>query len=36
MWGTATVRNVRPQTSLVRIDATHDAVFVGDMVAFHR
>lgn len=34
--GTATVLNVRPQTSLVRIDATHDAVFVGDLVALHR
>ena len=34
--GTATVCNVRPQTSLVRIAATHDALFVGDMVALYR
>ena len=34
--GTATVLNVRPQTALVRIDTSHDAVYIGDLVALHR
>jgi hypothetical protein len=34
--GDGTVLNVRPKTSLVRIDTTNDAVYVGDMVALHR
>jgi len=34
--GYATVLNVRPQTSLVRVDSSRDAVFVGDLVALHR
>jgi hypothetical protein len=32
----ATVLNVRPKTSLVRIDTTNDAVYVGDLVALHK
>ena len=34
--GEATVLNVRPKTSLVRIDTARDVVYVGDMVALHR
>jgi hypothetical protein len=34
--GSATVLNVRPQTSLVRIENTHDAVYLGDLVAINR
>jgi len=34
--GTAEVMNVRPQTSLIRIDTSRDAVYVGDLVAVHR
>jgi hypothetical protein len=34
--GRATVLSARPLTSLVRIDATHEAVFVGDLAAIHR
>jgi hypothetical protein len=34
--GLATVLSVRPQTSLVRIDTSDDAVLIGDMVAVHR
>jgi hypothetical protein len=34
--GTATVLNVRPQTALVRIDTSQDAVYIGDLVALHR
>ena len=34
--GEATVLNVRPKTSLVRIDNAHDAVYIGDMVALHK
>jgi len=30
------VLNVRPQTSLIRIDATREAVYLGDLVAIHR
>lgn len=34
--GTATVLSVRQQTSLIRIDAARDAIFLGDLVAIHR
>jgi hypothetical protein len=34
--GSATVLSVRPQTSLVRIENTHDAVYLGDLVAINR
>jgi hypothetical protein len=34
--GRATVLSVQAQTSLVRIDSTRDAVYVGDFVAIHR
>jgi hypothetical protein len=34
--GGATVLTVSPETSLVRIDAATDAVYVGDKVAIHR
>jgi hypothetical protein len=34
--GRATILSVRPQTSLVRIDWTHDAVYIGDLAAIHR
>ena len=34
--GRATVLSVRPQTSLIRIDTSSDAVYVGDMAAIHR
>jgi hypothetical protein len=34
--GSATVLSVRPQTSLVRIEGTHDAVYLGDLVAVNR
>jgi len=34
--GHGTVLNVRPQTSLIRIDATREAVYLGDLVAIHR
>jgi len=34
--GEATVLNVRPHTSLVRIDSASDAVYIGDLVAIHR
>jgi hypothetical protein len=34
--GTATVVGVRPQLALVRIDATRDAVRIGDFIAIHR
>jgi hypothetical protein len=34
--GEATVMNVRPKTSLVRIDSARDAVYVGDLVALHK
>jgi len=34
--GRGTVLNVRPQTSLIRIDWSRQAVFVGDLVAVHR
>lgn len=34
--GEATVLNVRPKTSLVRIDNAHDVIYIGDMVALHK
>jgi hypothetical protein len=34
--GEGTILSVRPQTALIRIDASHDAVYVGDMAAIHR
>jgi hypothetical protein len=34
--GRATVLSVRPQTALVRIDSSHDAVYIGDFAAIHR
>jgi len=34
--GHGTVLNVRPQTSLIRVDATREAVYLGDLVAIHR
>jgi hypothetical protein len=34
--GLATVYVVRPETSIVRIEQSVDAVYVGDLVAIHR
>jgi hypothetical protein len=34
--GRATVLNVRPNTSLVRVDSSRHAVYVGDLAAIHR
>ena len=34
--GAATVFTVRPDSSVVRIDSSIDAVYVGDLVAIHR
>ncbi len=34
--GEATVLNVRPKTSLVRIDSARDVIYIGDLVALHR
>ena len=34
--GEATVLNVRPHTSLVRIESASDAVYIGDLVALHK
>lgn len=34
--GEGTILSVRPQTALIRIDASNDAVYVGDMAAIHR
>jgi len=34
--GQGTVLSVRPQTSLIRIDGTREAVYLGDLVAIHR
>jgi len=34
--GHATIVAARPQTSLVRIDATREAVYIGDLAAIHR
>jgi hypothetical protein len=34
--GTATVLSVRQQTSLIRIDAAREAIFLGDLIAIHR
>lgn len=32
----ATVLNVRPNTSLIRIDSSREAVYIGDLTAIHR
>ena len=34
--GRATVISVRPETSLMRIDSSREAIYIGDMVAIHR
>jgi hypothetical protein len=34
--GTGTILSVRPQTALMRIDSSRDAVSIGDMAAMHR
>lgn len=34
--GRATILSVRPQTSLIRVDSSNDAVYVGDLTALHR
>ena len=34
--GQGTVLSVRPQTALIRIDASREAVYLGDLVAVHR
>ena len=34
--GSATVYAVQPETSMVRIEKSVDAVYVGDLVAIHR
>jgi hypothetical protein len=34
--GSGMVLTVRPETALIRITASRDAVYVGDLVAFHR
>ena len=34
--GLATVFSVQPESSVVRIDRSTDAVFIGDLVAIHR
>ena len=34
--GQGTVLSVRPQTSLIRIDGSREAVYLGDLVAIHR
>jgi hypothetical protein len=34
--GRGTILSVRPQTSLIRVDSSHDAVYIGDMAALHR
>ena len=34
--GEATVLNVYPRSSVVRIDASKDAIFLGDLAAIHR
>lgn len=34
--GSATVLTVSPQTSLVRIETSRDAIFIGDLAAIHR
>jgi hypothetical protein len=34
--GTARVLSVQPQTALVRIESSHEAVYIGDFVAVHR
>jgi hypothetical protein len=34
--GQGTVLSVRPQTSLIRVEATREAVYLGDLVAIHR
>ena len=34
--GTATVYSVQPESSVIRVEQSSDAVFVGDLVAIHR
>lgn len=34
--GAATILSVRPQTSLMRVDSSRDAVYVGDLAALHK
>jgi hypothetical protein len=34
--GRGTILSVRPQTSLIRIDSSRDAVYIGDLAAIHR
>jgi hypothetical protein len=34
--GRATVLSVRPRTALIRVDTSHDAVYVGDLAALHQ
>ena len=34
--GSGTVLSVRPQTSLMRVDQSRDAVYIGDLAALHR
>ena len=34
--GHATVLSVQPQTSLMRIDSSRDAIYIGDLAALHR
>jgi hypothetical protein len=33
--GRATILSVRPQTSLIRVEASRDAVYIGDLAAIH-
>jgi len=34
--GLGTILSVRPQTSLIRVDSSRDAVYIGDLAAIHR
>jgi hypothetical protein len=34
--GRGTILSVRPQTSLMRVDSSNDAVYIGDLAALHR
>ena len=34
--GRATVLSVTPQSSLMRIDSSREAIYIGDLVAIHR
>jgi hypothetical protein len=34
--GRAMILSVRPQTSLIRVEASRDAVYVGDLAAIHQ